>query len=49
MAEAKQDLVWEKALELDELAEGRVVNRVEVPADIAKHARVALERMRSVK
>ena len=24
MAEAKQDLVWEKALEIDELAEGRV-------------------------
>lgn len=34
---------------LDELAAGRVVNRVEVPADIAKHAKVALERMLSVK
>jgi len=34
---------------LDELAEGRVVNRVDVPADIAKHAKVALERMLSVK
>jgi len=34
---------------LDELAEGRIVNRVEVPTDIAKHAKVALERMLSVK
>ncbi|MCI0782803.1 MAG: quinolinate synthase NadA [Chloroflexi bacterium] len=34
---------------LDELAAGRIVNRVEVPADIAKHAKVALERMLSVK
>ena len=34
---------------LDELAEGRVVNRVDVPKDIAKHAKVALERMLSVK
>ncbi len=34
---------------LDELAAGRVVNRVDVPADIAKHAKVALERMLSVK
>ncbi len=34
---------------LDELAEGRVVNRVDVPDDIAKHAKVALERMLSVK
>ena len=34
---------------LDELAEGRVVNRVDVPADIAKHAKVALERMLRVK
>ena len=34
---------------LDELAEGRVVNRVDVPEDIAKHAKVALERMLSVK
>ncbi|MCH7483867.1 MAG: quinolinate synthase NadA [Chloroflexi bacterium] len=34
---------------LDELAEGRVVNRVDVPEEIAKHAKVALERMLSVK
>ena len=34
---------------LDELAEGRVVNRVDVPEDIAKQAKVALERMLSVK
>ncbi len=34
---------------LDELAAGRVVNRVDVPDDIAKHAKVALERMLSVK
>jgi quinolinate synthase len=30
---------------LDNLAEGRVVNRVEVHADAAAHARLALERM----
>jgi len=34
---------------LDELAAGRVVNRVDVPDEIAKHAKVALERMLSVK
>ncbi|MCH8815147.1 MAG: quinolinate synthase NadA [Chloroflexi bacterium] len=34
---------------LDELAEGRVVNLVDVPEEIAKHAKVALERMLSVK
>ncbi len=34
---------------LDELADGRVVNRVDVPEDISKHAKVALERMLSVK
>jgi len=34
---------------LDELAEGRVVNQVDLPEDIAKHAKVALERMLSVK
>jgi quinolinate synthase len=34
---------------LDELAEGRVVNRVHVDAETAKHAKVALERMLSVR
>ncbi len=30
---------------LDNLAEGRVVNRISVPADVAGHARLALKRM----
>ncbi len=30
---------------LDNLAEGRVVNRISVPADVADHARLALKRM----
>ncbi len=30
---------------MEELAEGRVVNRIEVPAEQKAHARVALERM----
>jgi quinolinate synthase len=34
---------------LDELAAGRVVNQVQVPEDEARHAKVALERMLSVK
>ena len=34
---------------LDELAEGLVVNRVHVEAETAKHAKVALERMLSVR
>jgi quinolinate synthase len=34
---------------LDELAAGRVVNQVHVPDDIAKHAKVALERMLRVR
>jgi quinolinate synthase len=34
---------------LDELAAGRVVNQLRVPGDIARHAKVALERMLSVK
>ncbi|RLC58521.1 MAG: quinolinate synthase, partial [Chloroflexi bacterium] len=34
---------------LDELAEGRVVNQVDLPQDVAKQAKVALERMLSVK
>jgi len=34
---------------LDELAEGRVVNRVHVDEETAKHARVALERMLTVR
>ncbi|MHC4776179.1 MAG: quinolinate synthase NadA [Planctomycetota bacterium] len=36
-----QHLLWV----LDNLAEGRVVNRVAVEADVARHARLAVERM----
>ncbi len=34
---------------LDELAEGRIVNQVQVEAETAKYARIALERMLAVK
>ena len=34
---------------LDNLAEGRVVNRISVPEDVAAEARLALERMISIK
>ena len=34
---------------LDNLADGRVVNRISIPADMANHARVALKRMIDIK